>query len=154
MELPIEFVIRGGRPDTVDALREYATRRLSFALRRFERRIRHVTVRLVDLNGPRRGVDARCSITVDLAGARRIFVNATTAWPFASVTRAAHRLGKAVRRELGHRGSTRRVILRSPGARHATQGDTMKVTTDRWFGAQSGSDRRGDTSCRGLEITS
>ena len=35
MELPIEFVIRGGRPDTVDALREYATRRLSFALRRF-----------------------------------------------------------------------------------------------------------------------
>ena len=101
MELPIEFVIRGGRPDTVDALREYATRRLSFALRRFERRIRHITVRLVDLNGPRRGVDTRCSITVDLAGARRIFVDATTAWPFASVTRAAHRLSKAVRRELG-----------------------------------------------------
>ena len=58
-------------------------------------------MRLVDLNGPRRGVDAHCSITVDLAGARRIFVDATTAWPFASVTRAAHRLGKAVRRELG-----------------------------------------------------
>ena len=55
MELPIEFVIRGGRPDTIDALREYTTRRLSFALRRFERRIRHVTVRLVDLNGPRPG---------------------------------------------------------------------------------------------------
>jgi hypothetical protein len=36
--------------------------------------IRHVTVRRVDLNGPRRGVDTRCSITVDLAGARRIFV--------------------------------------------------------------------------------
>ena len=110
MELPIEFVIRGGRPDTIDALREYAARRLSFALRRFERRIRHVTVRLVDLNGPRRGVDARCSITVDLAGARRIFVDATTAWPFASVTRAAHRLGKAVRRELGRSAHHRRDV--------------------------------------------
>lgn len=99
MEQAIEFVIRGGRPDTVEGFREYATRRLSFALRRFERRIRHVTVRLVDLNGPRRGVDSRCSITVDLVGAGRIFVEATTAWPFASVTRAADRLGKVVRRE-------------------------------------------------------
>jgi hypothetical protein len=30
---------------------------------------------------------------------RRIFVNATTAWPFASVTQAARRLNEAVRRE-------------------------------------------------------
>lgn len=101
MEQPIEFVIRGGRPDTIAALRDYANRRLSFTLRRFEGRIRHVTVRLVDLNGPRRGIDARCSITVDLAGAGRIFVDATTARPFASVSRAAHRLGEAVRREIG-----------------------------------------------------
>jgi putative sigma-54 modulation protein len=105
---PIDFVIRAGRADTVESLRDYAARRLSFALRRFEHRIRHITVRLVDLNGPRRGVDSRCSMTVDLVDGRRIFVDATTAWPSASVTRAAGRLSTVLRREQGratsHRG--------------------------------------------------
>jgi putative sigma-54 modulation protein len=99
MEEPIEFVILGTRPDTANSVREYAMRRLSFALRRFEHRIRHVTVRLVDLNGPRRGVDSRCSMIADLYDGRRIFVDATTAWPFASVTRAADRLTEAMRRK-------------------------------------------------------
>ena len=98
MDQPIEFVIRASQPDTVQALRAYAARRLSFPLRRFEPHIRRITVRIFDLNGPRRGVDSRCSITADLIDGRRIFVNATTAWPFASVTRAAHRLNTVVRR--------------------------------------------------------
>ena len=107
MEHPIEFVIRAGRPDTIDTLREYAAHRLSFALRRFQNRIRRVTVRVSDLNGPRRGVDAKCSITVDLVDGRRIFVNATTAWPFASVQRAASRLNEALRREIDRTASNR-----------------------------------------------
>jgi hypothetical protein len=100
VDQPIEFVIRAGQPDAVDALREYAARRLSFVLRRFAPRIRRITIRVLDLNGPRRGVDSRCSMTVDLIDGRRIFVNATTAWPFASVTQAAHRGNRAVRRGL------------------------------------------------------
>ena len=44
MEQPIEFLIRAGQADTVDQLREYAVHRLSLSLRRFERRIRHITV--------------------------------------------------------------------------------------------------------------
>jgi hypothetical protein len=100
MAQPIEFVIRTGRPDTIETLREYASHRLFLALRRFENRIRHVIVRISDLNGPRRGVDSKCSIAVDLADGRRIFVNATTAWPFASVKRAASRLNEALRREI------------------------------------------------------
>ena len=98
---PIEFVIHGARHDNADSLREYAIRRLSFALRRFDHAIRRVTVRVVDLNGPRRGADSRCSMIADLEGGRRIFVDATTAWPFASITRAASRLGGALRREFG-----------------------------------------------------
>ena len=66
MELPIEFSVRSGRPDTIDALRESAARRLTFAVGRFRHRIRRITVRLVDQNGPRRGVDSRCSITAEL----------------------------------------------------------------------------------------
>ena len=67
MDIPIELLVRGGRSDTIEALREYALRRLSFAVRRFKHRVRHVTVRLVDENGPRHGVDSRCSITADCA---------------------------------------------------------------------------------------
>ena len=104
----IEFLIPTNRADTAAALREYATRRLSFALRRFEDRVRHVTVRFIDLNGPRRGVDSRCSMALDLVGGRRIVVEATTAWPFASIARAAGRLNRAVRKEVGRASSSRR----------------------------------------------
>jgi putative sigma-54 modulation protein len=97
----VDFVIRDAQDGMAEALRAYAVRRLSFALRRFEHGVRHVTVRLVDLNGPRRGVDSRCSIAVELVGGRPIFVDATTAWPFASITLAASRLSEALRREFG-----------------------------------------------------
>lgn len=107
MNQPMEFLIRASQPDTIDALREYTARRLSFALRRFEPRIRHIAIRILDQNGPKRGIDSRCSMTVDFNDGRRIFVNATTPWPFASVTRAAHRLSKAIRREHRREGSHR-----------------------------------------------
>jgi putative sigma-54 modulation protein len=107
MQEPIKFVIRAARPDTAETVREYAARRLAFALRRFEHRVRRVKVCLVDLNGPRRGVDSRCSIIVDLVDGRRVFVDATTAWPFESVTRAAGRLNALVRRECSRAASHR-----------------------------------------------
>jgi putative sigma-54 modulation protein len=110
MEQPIEFMIRVGQADTVDTLREYAVHRLSFALRRFERRIRRITVRIADVNGPRRGVDSRCSMSVDLIDGGQIFVKAISAWPFAAVSQAARRLSQALRRKgergIGHRESS------------------------------------------------
>lgn len=101
MDIPVDFFIRLGRPETVGTLREYADRRLSFALRRFPNRIRRITLRLTDVNGPRRGVDSRCSIAADLADGRQLFVDATAAWPFAAITAAAGRLNEAIRRQLG-----------------------------------------------------
>ena len=103
-----DFVIRGATDDTSTAIRDYAARRLSFALRRFERQIDSVKVRVRDLNGPRRGVDARCSITAQLVGGRQVVVEATTDAPFASVTRAAARLRDAVAHELGRPRLSRR----------------------------------------------
>jgi putative sigma-54 modulation protein len=100
MDIPIDFVIRSGDSDTASQLRDYAARRLSFALRRFEDRVRSVTVRLTDTNGPKGGVDSRCAITLHRLDGRRIVTEATTAWPFASVTSAAKRLKAAVRREI------------------------------------------------------
>jgi putative sigma-54 modulation protein len=113
MDTPIEVVIRTGHTDTNDALREYVVRRLSFVLRRFSHRIRRLTVRLADVNGPRGGLDSRCSIAADLYDGQRLFVHATAAWPFASVTQAASRLGGAVRRSFrAGRPSSRRAYIR------------------------------------------
>lgn len=99
MDTHIEFHVRGGRDDTRETLREYAFRRLSFAVRRFKRRVHRLTVRLVDENGPRRGVDSRCAITADLTDGGQLFVEATSAWPFTAITLAAGRLSEALRRD-------------------------------------------------------
>ena len=101
MDISIEFLIRAGQAGTADALREYSERRLSFALRRFAHKIQHVMLRLMDVNGPRRGIDSRCSITANLVDGRRVFVEANAGWPFAAITHAAHRLNTAIRREIG-----------------------------------------------------
>jgi ribosome-associated translation inhibitor RaiA len=107
MDIPIDVFVRADSPDATDTVREYAARRLGFALRRFQRDIRRITVRLVDLNGPRRGIDSRCSITADLTDGRRLFVDATAAWPFAAITRAAGRLNEAIRRQHGRQSAHR-----------------------------------------------
>ena len=110
MQVPIYVVIRTADSTDPDTLRTYAERRLAFALRRFENRVRYVMVRLGDINGPKRGVDSQCSIRLRLRDGRRpIDVDAVTTWPFASITLAAKRLNAALRHELEKaRGQVRR----------------------------------------------
>jgi ribosome-associated translation inhibitor RaiA len=110
MDVPIDILVHG-RSDTTEAFREYAIRRLSFALRRFTHRVRHVEVRAVDENGPRRGVDSRCSIATRLIDGGQIFVEATAAKPFSALTLAARRLSQALRRE-----GRRRTVWRAAAA--------------------------------------
>jgi putative sigma-54 modulation protein len=98
VDVPIDFVIRSVSLIDPDALRAYAERRLAFALGRFEHRARRVLVRLGDINGPRRGVDSRCSITLQMRDGRHIDVEAVTASPSASITLAAKRLNETLRR--------------------------------------------------------
>jgi putative sigma-54 modulation protein len=99
MDVPIDFVVRSTGTIDLKMLRAYAQRRLAFALRRFQDRSHHATVRVIDVNGPKRGIDSRCVITLQLRSGRRIDAEAMTAWPYASVTLAAKRLNAAVRRE-------------------------------------------------------
>ena len=98
MEDAIEITMDHVDPDIAPQLRAYAERRLTFALRRFQRHVRHVRLRLTDVNGPRHGVDTRCAVTAQLTNGKRLFVEATTAWPFGSVTQVAGRLNEAIRR--------------------------------------------------------
>ena len=42
MEMHTDVFVRGARKDTTEALREYARRRLSFAISRFRHRAHHI----------------------------------------------------------------------------------------------------------------
>ena len=108
MNIPVDFLIRAGQVETIETLREHAARKLLAALRPFRPQVRHINLRLVDVNGPRRGVDSRCAISADLINGQRLFVEATAAWPLAAITHAASRLGDAVRR-VHRRHAARRV---------------------------------------------
>ena len=85
---------RGGAP-----LRQYVLRRLRSALRPFQQQVRRITVRVVDENGPRAGVDTRCSIVLELRNGRRVVVSAISAWPHVAVSLAARRLTRMAGRE-------------------------------------------------------
>ncbi len=108
-EIRIEFVDRAATSVPPSILEDYARRRLHFELRRFRSQVRNVTVRVIDENGPRRGVDTRCVLTVELVKGAPIVVEATTAWPTASITAAGKRVGEIIRRRLDREhGRTRR----------------------------------------------
>jgi ribosome-associated translation inhibitor RaiA len=57
-----------------------------------------VTLRLVDDNGPRRGIDTRCQLTLHLPNGDALLVEATSAWPTAAIGDAARRLRERLRR--------------------------------------------------------
>lgn len=100
MEAAIDFVNRSNASVDPIEMKDYARRRLDFALRRFAPHVRRVTVRFEDVNGPRRGIDSRCALVLQLADGRTVAAEATTAWPFSSITRAARRAGAVLQKEL------------------------------------------------------
>ena len=83
-----------------DALREYTGRRLKFALARAGDRVRRVTVRLSDVNGPRGGIDKRCRIQVTMNGIAAVVIEDTEADLYLAIDRAADRTGRSVARRL------------------------------------------------------
>jgi ribosome hibernation promoting factor len=83
-----------------EALRVHLERRLLFALGRFDGRIRRVTVRLADVNGPRGGVDKRCHVSLMLSPGGNVVLEEKNADLVAAIDRAADRLGHAVARKL------------------------------------------------------
>lgn len=99
--------VRGQHVDLQPSLGKYAERRLVTALRRFGARIPTVTVRLVDDNGPRRGVDKRCQVAVLMSRAKPILVEEHDADLYRAIDLAADRVRVAVTRLLGRRRAGR-----------------------------------------------
>ena len=81
------------------SLAPLARRRLEFALGRFSARVRSLTVRLADLNGPRGGVDKHCLVAIRLTSPRRLIViEDTDAEAVVAIGRAADRGARVVAR--------------------------------------------------------
>lgn len=85
-----------------DALTEHTQRRLRFALKHAADQVQQVTVRLADVNGPRGGVDKRCSVHIMLDGLPDIVTEDTEADMYIAINRAVDRVGRTVLRRLAH----------------------------------------------------
>ena len=95
----MQLDIRGQRLALTPALLDHVARRIRFALGRFDGRVRRVTVRVGDVDGPRSGVDKRCQLRVDVAG-RPVTIEELDADLYAAIDRAAERAGRAAQRTL------------------------------------------------------
>jgi ribosome hibernation promoting factor len=104
----MQLEMRVRNTDVVHALRAYVERRLRFALDRFDKRIRRVTVRIGDLNGPRGGEDKLCRIQVDVVPPGTLLVEERNADIYGAIDRAARRLKESMGRELQRRRATKR----------------------------------------------
>ncbi len=95
-----------------DEFTDYIGRRVHFGLGRFVGRIRALSIRLADINGPRGGVDKRCDIRVDVGLRNQVIVCERQANLHAAVAFAMERAERAVERQLklaaaggGHRAN-------------------------------------------------
>ena len=138
--IPIEFMRRASTAVPPSVLEEYANHRLHFVVRRFAFQLRRITVRLDDENGPRRGEDSRCVISVELNHGAPIVVEATTPWPTAAITAAARRLSEVIRRRIDREHTLRR---HSAGRRPPALSRTIATRQSRRRASQSPLQRRG-----------
>jgi len=83
-----------------EGLRTQAERRVRFAFGSTSGRVRSVVMRLADENGPRGGVDKRCTIRANLSGIPPVVIEQQEADLYVAIDRAADRAARAVSRRL------------------------------------------------------
>lgn len=99
--------IRGQNVGLTPALEEYAVRRFTTALRRFDKRVSSVTIRFVDENGPRGGVDKHCQAELHMPRLRGVMIDEQNEDLYAAIDAAADRAARIVTREIGRRRAKR-----------------------------------------------
>jgi hypothetical protein len=78
----------------------YVRRRAHFSLGRFAGKIKFLSIRLADVNGPRGGIDKCCDIRVDVGLRQQVIVCERQANLHAAVAFAVERAERAVQRQL------------------------------------------------------
>ena len=106
--MQIDIQARGFR--LTAGLRTQAERRVRFALGSTSGRVRSIVIRLADENGPRGGVDKRCTIRANLPGGPPVIIEQQEADLYVAIDRAADRAARAVSRRLDRAASARRGV--------------------------------------------
>ena len=83
-----------------EALKNYTTTRMQFALNRNDNCIMRARIWLADINGPRGGVDKRCQIELKLAGQNNIVIEDIEADLYFAIDRASDRCMRTLSRRL------------------------------------------------------
>ena len=96
----MQIDIQASGVELSDAIRNYVKRRSAFALARLDTRIRRVDVHISDVNGPRGGIDKRCSVQVHLHGATPVVVADEGQELYALLDRSFGRTGRIVRQRV------------------------------------------------------
>lgn len=78
-------------------------RRLQFTLSKFGHSIRQVQVHFSDFNGPKGGIDKKCSIKVKLITTGEVMVQGVGKDITTALSYSVERVGRAVKRELERR---------------------------------------------------
>ena len=85
-----------------DKLYKEVERSVAFAVDRYQTHVRHVSLYLVDLNGPKGGTDKLCQITATLRSGNRVFILEKGSEIVPTVNRAVNRLRYRIGRGLRH----------------------------------------------------
>lgn len=98
-----------------DAIREYAERRLVYAVSFASNVTQRINVRLSDINGPRGGDDKRCQLVFTLQGLPSVVIEDTESNLYVAIDRAVDRasrtLARVLERKHAHRESRLSGIL-------------------------------------------
>lgn len=81
-------------------LKEFIKRRIYFSLGRFGGRIKSLSVRLADINGPRGGIDKCCDIRVDAGLSQEVIVRERQKTIQAALSLAFERVERAMKKRL------------------------------------------------------
>lgn len=97
----MQIIVRTQRIRVTDGMRDHVERRLAFALDRFSDRVARVDVRFADANGPRGGVDKRCTLALHLRAGGAVRVEEVAEDLYVAMDRAVHRAGRSLGRTVG-----------------------------------------------------
>lgn len=109
-------IVVNSRHANESSIRELASHRLRFALRRLGAWIHRANVDLVDMNGPRGGQDKHCRLELTTRGAGLVVVSAKANDWHSALNKAIARAARLLVRQLKRPLATQRV--RTPKAIH------------------------------------
>jgi len=104
----MKVLMRGIHLGLTDSLRDYATRHLVDPIAKYiDDEAAEIDIALVDVNGPKGGVDQECRVTVRMPGFSAIHLSEAAETMFAAIDSVRDRLENTIKRTVEKRQDVR-----------------------------------------------